>query len=79
MTINIPPEYDAKLRAAASAAGYDNVEQFVIDKLLGGASTPPPGASRQGGQWKGKVWMADEFDELPDDLREAFGMICREH
>jgi hypothetical protein len=29
---------------------------------------------RVGGQWKGKVWIADDFEELPDDLREAFGM-----
>lgn len=26
------------------------------------------------GAWKGKVWMADDFDELPDDIAEAFGM-----
>ena len=26
------------------------------------------------GIWKGKVWMADDFDELPDDIAEAFGM-----
>lgn len=23
---------------------------------------------------KGKVWMADDFDELPEEMREAFGM-----
>lgn len=26
------------------------------------------------GVWRGKVWMADDFDELPDDMAEAFGM-----
>lgn len=26
------------------------------------------------GLWKGQVWMADDFDELPDDIAEAFGM-----
>ena len=25
------------------------------------------------GKWKGQVWMADDFDELPDDIAEAFG------
>ena len=20
------------------------------------------------GQWKGKIWMADDFDDLPDDV-----------
>jgi prevent-host-death family protein len=29
---------------------------------------------RQGGQWKGKVRIADDFDELPDDIARAFGM-----
>lgn len=26
------------------------------------------------GLWKGEVWMADDFDDLPDDMAEAFGM-----
>jgi prevent-host-death family protein len=26
------------------------------------------------GALKGKIWMADDFDELPDDIAEAFGM-----
>jgi prevent-host-death family protein len=29
---------------------------------------------RQGGQWRGKVRIADDFDELPDDIAHAFGM-----
>ncbi len=36
------------------------------------ASTEPP-QRRQGGQWKGQVHIADDFDELPDDIAEAFG------
>jgi prevent-host-death family protein len=31
-------------------------------------------APRKGGQWKGKVRIADDFDELPDDIAQAFGM-----
>lgn len=31
-------------------------------------------SKRVGGQWRGKVWMADDFDEMPADLRDAFGM-----
>lgn len=28
---------------------------------------------RQGGQWKGKVWMSDDFDTpLPDEILRAF-------
>jgi prevent-host-death family protein len=29
---------------------------------------------REGGQWKGKVRIADDFDALPDDIASAFGM-----
>jgi len=27
---------------------------------------------RKGGQWKGKVKMAEDFDVLPDDILKAF-------
>lgn len=29
---------------------------------------------RVGGQWKGRVRIADDFDSLPDDIADAFGM-----
>ncbi len=29
---------------------------------------------RQGGQWKGRVRIADDFDQLPDDLAVALGI-----
>ena len=31
-------------------------------------------ARRQGGQWRGEVQLANDFDVLPDDFAEAFGM-----
>lgn len=27
---------------------------------------------RKPGCWKGKVWIADDFDELPEDIMAAF-------
>jgi len=27
---------------------------------------------REPGGWEGQVWMADDFDELPKDILEAF-------
>jgi len=24
------------------------------------------------GKWRGKVWIADDFDELPNDILDAF-------
>jgi prevent-host-death family protein len=29
---------------------------------------------REGGQWKGRVRISPDFDELPPDLAEAFGV-----
>jgi prevent-host-death family protein len=29
---------------------------------------------RRGGQWKGRVRIAEDFDVLPDDIADAFGM-----
>jgi prevent-host-death family protein len=29
---------------------------------------------RVGGQWKGRVRIAEDFDALPDDIAAAFGM-----
>jgi hypothetical protein len=31
--------------------------------------------SRQPGALKGKVKIADDFNELPDDIATAFGMV----
>lgn len=28
--------------------------------------------SRRPGRWKGRVWMARDFDRLPDEILEAF-------
>jgi prevent-host-death family protein len=33
-----------------------------------------PKKERKGGQWKGKVWVADDFDDFGEDLQEMFGM-----
>lgn len=32
-----------------------------------------PKTPRKPGQWKGKVTIAEDFDELPKDLTDAFG------
>ena len=34
----------------------------------------PDDSPRQGGQWKGRVRIAEDFDTLPADLAAAFGM-----
>ncbi len=29
---------------------------------------------RKGGQWKASLWIAEDFDTLPDDIAAAFGI-----
>jgi prevent-host-death family protein len=42
-----------------------------IAKIVGYQSAPKP---RKPGLWKGKIKIADDFDELPPDIAVAFGM-----
>jgi prevent-host-death family protein len=35
----------------------------------------PKGLLALEGVWKGKVVIPDDFDELPEDMQRAFGMI----
>lgn len=34
---------------------------------------PPPRPHREPGVWRGQVVIHDDFDELPDDIADAFG------
>lgn len=43
-------------------------------KLLAANLSTTREEKRQGGQWRGQVTIAPDFDDLPDDLAESFGM-----
>jgi hypothetical protein len=46
-----------------------------VEETLGSGEQPAKGGfASLWGVWRGKVWIADDFDELPDDLAEVFGM-----
>jgi hypothetical protein len=45
-----------------------------VDLLAPGENAAVARQPRQGGQWKGRVVIALDFDTLPDDIQEAFGM-----
>ena len=62
----------------------------LVDQALGGEEvilaregrpavrlTPiePTGPPRVGGQWHGRVRIAEDFDELPSDIADAFGSV----
>jgi prevent-host-death family protein len=35
---------------------------------------PQGGFASLAGVWEGRVWIADDFDELPDEIAERLGM-----
>ena len=45
-----------------------------VDLLTPDQTAAVQSQPRQGGQWKGQVVIAPDFDLLPDDIQEAFGM-----
>ena len=55
-------------------------EEIILDKegkpvaKLIPYEEPRTKKPRRGGQWKGRVKIADDFDELPKEIAEAFGM-----
>jgi prevent-host-death family protein len=72
--------HEAKTTLSKLVAAAQRGEEVVIER----SGTPvarlvaiePVKRSRSSlrGALRGKVWMADDFDELPDDIAEAFGM-----
>jgi prevent-host-death family protein len=38
------------------------------------AYTAPPKKPRVPGSMKGQIWIAPDFDELPEEIAEAFGV-----
>ena len=77
MQINIH-EFDPRLSRLVERAIAG--EEIIFDKegkpvaQLIPYDELPTRKPRRGGQWKGKVWIADDFDELPEEIAEAFGM-----
>lgn len=41
-----------------------------VARLVPYVEEPPP--VRRCGAWKGRVWIADDFDELPEEIAAAF-------
>lgn len=78
MTINIPDELVPFVQQAVASGKFESQEQVVgaalrlLQRQEAAKSRP---AKREGGQFKGQIFIADDFDELPDDIAEAFGMI----
>ena len=70
LSLSIDPELLARVRALAVDRGtsvLELVRGFFTALVAGG------GAPRRLGDWKGRVRIAPDFDELPTDIAAAFG------
>lgn len=74
MQVNV---HEAKTHLSRLLQRVESGEEIII----GRAGKPvaklipyrPPRGPRTPGGWKGRVWMADDFDEeLPEDIARAF-------
>ena len=66
-------EVSANLSALLSRV--EQGEQIVITKEghpVAWLLPPPPRPHREPGVWRGQVVIHDDFDELPDDIADAF-------
>jgi antitoxin (DNA-binding transcriptional repressor) of toxin-antitoxin stability system len=68
---------DAKLQLSRLVEYALEGEDIIIVKggapILRLVPVHPENPPRPGGQWKGRVRMAEDFETLPDDIAAAFG------
>lgn len=72
--------HEAKTNLSRLVARAQAGEEVVIQRngkpvarLVAVEASPSRFADLRG-IWKGQIHIADDFDELPDDIAEAFGM-----
>lgn len=71
--------HEAKTTLSQLVARAESGEDIVIARNGKPAVRLTPVADKPSfasirGIWRGRVHMADDFDELPDEIAEAFGM-----
>jgi prevent-host-death family protein len=55
-----------------AAAGEEIVIARAGKPLARLVAYEPPASERQLGAWRGKVWMAPDFDEVDDEIARTF-------
>ena len=70
--------HEAKTKLSQLVQRAEAGEEIVIARNGKPVARLVPVASRNSladvyGVWRGRVWMADDFDELRDDIADAFG------
>jgi prevent-host-death family protein len=70
--------HEAKSRLSKLVERAMNGEEVVIAKagrpMVRLVPIRTDDSPRLGGQWKGRVRIAEDFDTLPDDIAAAFGL-----
>lgn len=72
--------HEAKTTLSKLVTMVEAGEEVVIERRgvpvarLMAMEKPKRTRAELAGAWKGKVWMADDFDELPEGWAEAFGI-----
>ena len=56
----------------AAAAGEEIIIAKAGEPLVTLVPVKRRAKPRVPGKWRGKVWMAEDFDKLPDDVLDAF-------
>jgi len=73
VTVNV---YDAKTHLSKLLDRVEQGEEIIIARagrpVAKLVPIPRRTEPRKPGGWEGKVWMAPDFDELPEDLLRAF-------
>lgn len=62
----------SRLVAAVESGEADEIEIARAGHVVARIVPPRPQASRQPGQWAGRVRIHEDFDELPADIAAAF-------
>jgi prevent-host-death family protein len=56
----------------AALAGEEVIIQRAGKPAVRLVPIAPPVVERKPGAWKGKVWIADDFDDTPQDIIDLF-------
>ncbi|MEO8272188.1 MAG: type II toxin-antitoxin system ParD family antitoxin [Aureliella sp.] len=79
MIVNIPDELASFVDDVVTSGQFDSEEHVVGEalRLLKEQQVKRSVAKkRRGGQLRGRVVIADDFDQLPSEIAGAFGMEC---
>ena len=64
---------DGRVELSELPEGVEGPASVIVTFLETHEAKPVP-RRREGGQLRGKIVIADDFDELPKDIAEAFGI-----